>query len=322
MKLSKGLLFALAMVCGFGQAAAQSYPTKPVAILVPFAPGGATDIVARITAQALTESLGQSFVVDNRPGAGGMLALEQVAKAAPDGYTLLLPSTGPATISPVLYKSRGFDPLARLDPVILIGGAPGILLVRNGLNARSVKELLALSRAAPGALNMASAGSGSIQHLLGVYFQSDAGVKWTHVPYKGSAPALADMVGGRVDVMFDVVPSAAPFVKAGSLRALAVSTQKRSNQLPEVPTLEELGFPGYDITGWQGLLAPKGTPSDVILRLNAAVNKSLQTAEMKAKLAAVGTYPDGGPPEVLGERMRAELRNWAKAIQISGAVAE
>lgn len=322
MKLSRGFLFALAMVCWFGQAAAQSYPTKPVTILVPFAPGGATDIVARITAQALSDSLGQAFVVDNRPGVGGMLALEQVAKATPDGYTLLLPSTGPATISPVLYKSRGFDPLARLDPVILIGGAPGILLVRNGLNARSVKELLALSRAAPGALNMASAGSGSIQHLLGEYFQSDAGVKWTHVPYKGSAPALAEMVGGRVDVMFDVVPSAAPFVKAGNLRALAVSTQKRSSQLPEVPTLEELGFPGYDITGWQGLLAPKGTPPDVILKLNAAVNKALQTAEMKAKLAAVGTYPDGGSPEVLGERMRAELRNWAKAIQISGAVAE
>jgi tripartite-type tricarboxylate transporter receptor subunit TctC len=322
MKLSRGFLFALAMVCWFGQAAAQSYPTKPVTILVPFAPGGATDIVARITAQALSDSLGQAFVVDNRPGVGGMLALEQVAKATPDGYTLLLPSTGPATISPVLYKSRRFDPLARLDPVILIGGAPGILLVRNGLNARSVKELLALSRAAPGALNMASAGSGSIQHLLGEYFQSDAGVKWTHVPYKGSAPALAEMVGGRVDVMFDVVPSAAPFVKAGNLRALAVSTQKRSSQLPEVPTLEELGFPGYDITGWQGLLAPKGTPPDVILKLNAAVNKALQTAEMKAKLAAVGTYPDGGSPEVLGERMRAELRNWAKAIQISGAVAE
>ena len=322
MKFSRGFLFALATLCWSGQPAAQTYPARPVTIIVAFAPGGATDIVGRLAAQSLSESLGQSFVVDNRPGAGGMIANELITKVTPDGYTLLLGSTGPSTISPLLYKSRGFDPLARLDPIVLISGTPCILIVRNGIKAKSVKELLELSRATPGALNMASAGSGSVMHLLGEYFQSDMGVKWTHVPYKGSAPALADLVGERVDVMLDLVVTAASLVKAGNLRALAVSTLQRSSQLPDVPTFEELGFKGYDMDGWQALLAPKGTPPDVIPRLNTALNKSLQTAEMKGKLAAIGLDPRGGSPELLGEKMRAELRRWGEAIRTSGAVVE
>ena len=322
MKLARGFLFALVMSCWFSLAAAQNYPSKPVTLVVPFTPGGATDIAGRLAAQVLSESLGQSFVVENRPGAGGMIANELVARATPDGYTIMLGSSGPSTISPSLYKSRGFDPLARLDPIILISGTPLILLVRNGLKAKSVKELLELSRAKPGELNMASSGSGSIMHLMGVYFQSDMGVKWTHVPYKGSAPALADVSGGRVDVMFDLVASSASLVKGGNLRALAISTLQRSSQLPDVPTLEELGFKGYEMDGWQALLAPKGTPPEAIRKINAALNKSLQTAEMKAKLSGIGLEPRGGTPEFLGELMRAELRRWGDAIRTSGAVAE
>lgn len=317
------LLLALGVaVAATFHAGAQTYPTKAVKVIVPYPPGGATDIAARLMGQVLSENLGQPFVVENRPGAGGMIALEQVAKSDPDGYTLIVPSTGPATISPLLYKARGFDPLARLEPVILFASAPGIILVRNGLPVKSIGELLAASRAAPGRLTVASAGNGSLQHLLGEYFQNDTGVKWTHVPYKGSAPALTEMAGDRVDIMVDVVPSAAPYVKSGKMRALAVTTPKRSSQLPDVPTLEELGIKGYDKSGWHALLAPKGTSPDIISKLNATLNRALQSAEMKSKLAGIGADPDGGAPERLGDLMRAELRHWAEVIRTSGAVAE
>ena len=322
MNLFRSLVVALAALCWLLPAAAQTYPVKPVKVIVPYPPGGATDIAARLMAQALSESLGQPFVVENRPGAGGMIALDFVAKSEPDGYTLIVPSTGPATISPVLYRDRGFDPLARLEPVILFASAPGIILVRNGLPVKTVNELLSLSRATAGRLTMASAGNGSLQHLLGEYFQNDRGVKWTHVPYKGSAPALTELAGDRVDVMVDVVPSAAPQVKSGKMRALAVTTPRRSGQLPEVPTLEELGFKGYNYSGWHALLGPKGLSADIVGRLNATLNRALQSPEMKARLAGIGADADGGPPERLGDLMRSELRHWAEVIRISGAVAE
>ena len=207
---------------------AQSYPTRPVKIIVPYPPGGATDIAARLIAGSLTEAFGQAFTVENRPGAGGMIALDQVASAAPDGYTLLVASTGPIAISPVLYKDRNFDPLTKMDGIILFASAPGIIVSRNNLKVRDIKELITLSKASPNSLTMASAGNGSFQHLLGVYFQNSLGIKWTHIPFKGSSPALNEMMGDRVDVMIDVIPSAAPMVKAGRLRALAVTTPKRS----------------------------------------------------------------------------------------------
>ena len=303
-------------------AAPQGYPAKPVKIVVPYPPGGATDIAARLMAQALSESLAQPFVVENRPGAGGMIALEQVAKSEADGYTLIVPSTGPATISPVLYKDRAFDPLVRLEPVIMFASAPGIILVRNGLPVKSVADLLAASRSAPGKLTVASAGNGSLQHLLGEYFQADQGVKWTHVPYKGSAPALTELAAERVDVMVDVVPSAAPQVRGGKIRALAVTTPRRSSQLPDVPTLEESGIKGYDFSGWHALLAPKGTPGEVITKLNGVLNRALQTPDMKARLAGIGADADGGTPERLSALMRAELRNWGEIIRRVGVVAQ
>ncbi len=297
---------------------AQTYPSKPVKVVVPYVPGGATDIAGRIMAQALTQALGQSFVVENRPGVGGLTALELVAKSAPDGYTLVVGTVGPLTVSPTLFKERAFDTLEQLEPIIWFANTPGIIVVRNGLKANDVPALVALSKANPDSLSMASAGAGSIQHLMGAYFQDRTGIKWLHVPYKGSIPALTDLVAGRVDLMLDVVPSAAPFVKSGKLRALAVTTQKRSTQMPEVPTLEELGIKGFDIDSWWALLGPKGTSRDIVAKLNAELDKSLKTAEILARLASIGAEPGGGAPDRLAERIRAETSRWAEIIRTSG----
>ena len=301
---------------------AQSYPTRPVKIIVPYPPGGATDIAARLIAGSLTEAFGQAFTVENRPGAGGMIALDQVASAAPDGYTLLVASTGPIAISPVLYKDRNFDPLTKMDGIILFASAPGIIVSRNNLKVRDIKELITLSKASPNTLTMASAGNGSFQHLLGVYFQNSLGIKWTHIPFKGSSPALNEMMGDRVDVMIDVIPSAAPMVKAGRLRALAVTTPKRSSQLPNVPTLEELGYKGFDKSGWHALFGPKGMPIEIVTKMNNILNKSLNTPDMQLKLGAIGADAEGGTPEKLNDRLRTELREWAQVIQLSGTVVE
>jgi tripartite-type tricarboxylate transporter receptor subunit TctC len=301
---------------------AQSYPTRPVKIIVPYPPGGATDIAARLIAGSLTEAFGQAFTVENRPGAGGMIALDQVASATPDGYTLLVASTGPIAISPVLYKDRNFDPLVKMDGVILFASAPGIIVSRNNLKVRDIKELITLSKASPNYLTMASAGNGSFQHLLGVYFQNSLGIKWTHIPFKGSSPALNEMMGDRVDVMIDVIPSAAPMVKAGRLQALAVTTPKRSSQLPNVPTLEELGYKGFDKSGWHALFGPKGMPIEIVTKMNNILNKSLNTPDMQLKLGAIGADAEGGTPEKLNDRLRTELREWTQVIQLSGAVVE
>ena len=299
-------------------AAAQTYPSKPVTVVVPYPPGGATDIVARIAAQGLWDELGQSFVVDNRSGGAGMIGLEAVANATPDGYTLLVPSTGPATISPLLYKNGAFKPLERLEPIIELASSPAVLVVRNGLPAKDVRELIEMSKKAPGTLNMASAGNGSLQRLIGEHFQEKTGIKWLHIPYRGSAPALSDLMAERVDVMVDVIPSAAPFVQGGKMRALAVMAPKRSSQLPDVPTFEELGFPGFDFAGWHALLAPKGTPKEVIDKLNAAANKVLLKPDIKDKLAKIGAEADGGTPDRLRTRIQQEMQNWSAVIKKAG----
>ncbi|MDO9218509.1 MAG: tripartite tricarboxylate transporter substrate binding protein, partial [Lacisediminimonas sp.] len=237
------------------------YPNRPVRVLVGFPAGGAVDGAARIMAAELQKAYGQSFVVDNRPGVGGMLAAQEAARGAPDGYTLLVGSAGPLTVSPSIFKSRGFDPRVSLDPIIWFVNTPGILVVRKDLKANNIKELVALSKTTT--LNMASAGSGSVLHLMGEFFQERVGVKWTHIPYKGSPPALQDMLGGRVDVMLDVVPTTAALVKSGQLRALAITTKNRSSQLPDVPTVAEEGYDGVDMGSWMALLAPKGTPQPI-----------------------------------------------------------
>lgn len=308
-----------AVLAGLIQAAAaQSYPTKPVTVVVPYPPGGATDIVARIAAQGLWDELGQSFVVDNKSGGAGMIGLETVANAPADGYIVLVPSTGPATISPLLYKNGAFKPLERLEPIIQLASSPAVLVVRNGLPAKDLRELIAMSKKDPGALNMASAGNGSLQRLIGEYLQEKQGLKWQHIPYRGSAPALSDLMAERVDVMVDVIPSAAPFVQSGKMRAIAVMAPKRSSQLPDVPTFEELGFPGYDFSGWHALLAPKGTPADILAKLNATANKILTKPEIREKLAKIGAEADGGTPDRLRKRMEQELQSWSQVIRNAG----
>lgn len=323
MKLAQKLLFPLCLlVASVGTAAAQTYPAKPVRLIVPFAPGGAVDIAGRIMAQALTTALHQSFIVENRPGVGGLLALDAVAKSAPDGYTLAVGAAGPLTISPSLYKDRGFDPLTQLAPVIWFASTPGVLVVKTGLKATNLKELLALSKSTSAGLNMASAGSGSINHLMGEYFQSQAGVKWVHVPYKGSSPALTDLMGGGVDVTMDLVPTATPYVKAGKLRAIAVTTTKRSRHIPEVPTLQELGYKDFNVSSWLSLLAPKGTSPEIVAKLNTALNAALKSPEMQERLAAIGAEPEGGAPERVAQQVRVEMARWAEIIRASGAKPE
>jgi tripartite-type tricarboxylate transporter receptor subunit TctC len=299
-------------------AAAQSYPSKPVRLVVPFAAGGAVDILGRLMAQSLTASTGGSFIVDNKPGAGGLIALNEVAKSAPDGYTLAVGSPGPLTIGPNLFVDAKFEPLARLDPIIWFAGTPAVVVVRTDLKAGSVKELVALSKSTPAGLNMASTGSGSLAHLMAKFFESMAGVSWTHVPYKSSAPALTDMAAGRIDVMIDSMPTAAPFVKAGKLRGLAVTTSRRSVELPDLPTLQELGYKDYDVSSWYALLGPKGTPPAIVSRLNGDLNKALQTAEVKERILKIGAEPEGGPPERLTRQIKLELDRWGSVIKAAG----
>lgn len=314
MKLLKSVLVAVAAAASTA-AAAQQYPTKPVKLIVPFAAGGAVDMLGRTMAQALTDETGQSFVVDNRPGAGGLLGIIEVSKSAPDGYTLGVGSSGTLTVSPTLYPERNFDPLKNIDPVIWYATSAGILVVRKDLPAKSVQDLIGLSKASPGKLNMASAGTGSIIHLMGEYFKNINGVQWTHVPYKGSVPALTDMIAGRVDLMVDSVPAAAPHVRSGSIRALAVTTPKRASQLPEVPTLQEVGYKDFDVSILYGMVAPKGTPKPIVALLNKALQKSLQKPEVQARLAQNGYEPEGGAPEHMSERVASDLARWRTVIR-------
>ncbi|MEO7242092.1 MAG: tripartite tricarboxylate transporter substrate binding protein [Variovorax sp.] len=314
-------LGALACALGLasGAAMAQAYPSKPVRLIVPFAAGGAVDIAGRMMAESLSTALNQPFIVENRPGAGGLIAYDAVARSAPDGYTLAVGAAGPLTMSPSLYKEREFDPLKQLTPIIWFASTPGVLVVRSTLKADNLSELVALSKKEPNALNMGSAGSGSINHLMGEYFQKQAGVKWLHIPYKGSAPALADLMAGNVDLMMDIVPTAAPYIKAGKMRALAVTTATRSKQLPDVPTLAELGYKNFDVSSWLSLLAPAGTPPEIVSKLNGALDTALKTREVQDRLAAIGAEPEGGPPSRVSDQVRVELPRWAEIIRDSGA---
>jgi len=318
MKRRSLFLFVASLLAGSTAALAQPYPAKPVRLIVPFAAGGSVDIVGRTMGQVLSQALGQPFFAENRPGAGGLLALDAVAKSPADGYTLGVGSAGPLTVAPAIHKDRGFDPLALLEPIVLFANTPGAILARQDLPAADARQLIALSKASPGKLTMASAGSGSVLHLIGEYFQEANGIKWTHIPYKGSGPALIDLVAGRVDVMVDTPPSAAPHVKSGKIKVLAATSQKRSSLLPEASTLEEQGYRGYDMGSWMGLVAPKGTPPDVIARLNAVLVEALRTPEMQQRLVAVGAEPEGGPPGQFAQKIKLELARWTEVIDRAG----
>ena len=308
---------ALGVVAPF--ATGQStYPTRPVRLVVPFPAGGTTDIIARATAQKLSEAWGQQVIVDNRPGAGGNVGSELVAKSAPDGYTLLMGTVGTHAINPSLYAKMPYDHVKDFAPVILVAGVPNVLVVNPELPVKSVPELIAYAKANPGKLNFASSGNGTSIHLSGELFKAMTGVQMTHVPYKGSAPALTDLVGGQVQLMFDNLPSSLAFIKAGKLQALAVTSATRAAALPDVPTVADF-VPGFEASSWFGILAPAGTPPAIIAKINGEVTKWLATPEAKDKLTAQGANAAGGSPQDFAKHIQAETAKWAKVVKDSGA---
>jgi tripartite-type tricarboxylate transporter receptor subunit TctC len=296
-----------------------AYPTKPVRLVVPFPPGGTTDILARAVAQTLSEAWGQQVIVDNHPGAGGNNGSDLVAKAPHDGYTLLMGTVGTHAINPSLYAKMPYDHVKDFTPVILVAGVPNVLVVNPSVPAHSVEELIALAKANPGKLNFASSGNGTSIHLSGELFKTMTGTQITHVPYKGSAPALTDLMGGQVQLMFDNLPSSLAFIKAGKLRALAVTTSTRSAALPDVPTLAESGLPGFEASSWFGVLAPAGTPREIVVKLNGAIDAWLASAGAREKLAAQGAIAAGGPPDAFVRHIATETAKWAKVVKASGA---
>jgi tripartite-type tricarboxylate transporter receptor subunit TctC len=303
-------------------APAQTYPDKPIRLVVPFPAGGTTDILARAVGQKLGEHLGQQVVVDNKPGAGGNIGSDIVAKSAPDGYTLVMGTVGTHAINASLYKKMPYDHIKDFVPVSLVALVPNILVVHPSVPANSVKELIAYAKANPGKLNFASSGNGTSIHLSGELFKTTAGVEMTHVPYKGSAPAVTDLLGGQVQLMFDNMPSALPHVKAGKLKALGVTTAKRFPAAPDIPTIAEAGVPGYEASSWFGVLAPAGTPKEIVNKLSSEIAKILQTPEIKERLLSQGAEPVGNTPDQFAAFIKAETAKWAKVVKESGATVD
>jgi tripartite-type tricarboxylate transporter receptor subunit TctC len=297
-------------------AQAEGYPSKPVKWVVPYTPGGTTDILARIIAQYLSEHLGQQFIIDNRPGAGNNIGTEAVVNSPPDGYTLLLvnPANG---INATLYKKLPFDFLRDISPVAGIIRVPNVMEVTPGFPAKTVAEFIAYGKAHPGKINMASSGNGTSVHLSGELFMAMTGIKMTHVPYRGAAPAITDIIAGTVDVLFDNMPSSIEFIRSGKMRALAVTTQTRNPALPDVPTVGDT-VPGYEASAWFGVGAPKGTPADAIEKINKSVNEALADPKVRAKLADLGGVPLTGTPEDFGKVMASEVEKWSKVVKFAG----
>lgn len=310
---------ALALAASLSPVLAQNYPAKTIRMIVPFPPGGTTDILARVAGQKITEAFGQQVIIDNRPGAGGNIGTELVAKAAPDGYTLLTDPGSTLTINPSLFAKLSYDVLKDFAPVTIIAAVPNLLVVHPSLPVKSVRELITLAKARPGQLNYASTGAGQSTHLSMELFKTMAGINVVHIPYKGSSPALVDLLGGQVSLMFDNMPSSLPHVKAGKLRALAVSTLKRSPAMPQLPTVAESGLPGFEVSVWFGVLAPAGTPREIVNKLNGAIVKSLQNPDVRERLAGQGAEPIGNTPEQFTAQMQRDLVKWAKVVKDSGA---
>ncbi len=311
------LVLALAGVaCG---AAAQGYPTKPVRIINPFAPGGATDQLARLMAQKLTELWGQSVVVENRPGASGAIGLEAVAKSAPDGYTLAIATQTTHAANPALYSKLPYDPVRDFAPLTLAGSTPLALMVQPSLGVTDVAGLIAYMRANPGKLTYASGGNGTSQHLTMELLKSMTGTFVVHIPYKGAGPALVDFLGGQTNIMFDNLPTAMPHVKSGKVRALAVSTAKRSALASELPTLAESGLAGFDLATWFAFFAPAATPKEITAKIAADMQRVLAQPDVKERLLGVGVDVVGSTPDELASFQRAELTKWAKIVRDSGA---
>src|SRR4051812_32675859 len=297
---------------------AQSWPSRPLRIVVPFAPGGSTDIFARLVGDRLATALGQPVVIENRAGASGNIGAEAVAKSAPDGYTLLMATTGVMAINNALFKSMTFDAAKDFEPVIYIASISNVVIVPVDLPAKSIAELIALAKREPGKLSFASSGAGSSTHMSAELFKSLTGTDLLHIPYKGSGQALPDLISGRVSMMFENAPGAVSYIKAGKVRALAVTGLKRAAAMPELPTVAESGVPGYESLSWSGFGAPAGTPAAIVRKLNAETAAILATPEMRTKLAEQGAEAVGGPPERFAEHVRAEREKWTRLIRSRG----
>ena len=306
-----GLVAATSLPAG-----AQGYPSHPVKLVIPVPPGGSADVIGRLLANAVSAELGQPVIVDNRAGAAGSVGTASALKAPADGYTLVQCSIGSCAINPSLYKNVGYDLFKDMAPVILLGSSINVLTVNNDAGIRSVKELVEQARRKP--MAYASSGVGASNHLAAELLKKMAGIEMTHVPYKGSGPAITDLIGGQVPVFFDNEPSILPFIKQGKVRALAVTGKTRSANLPDVPTMEELGFAGFVIEPWYAFAAPAGTPEQAIRRLNTAFNNTLNQPAMRDRMVAMGITPAGGAPEVLGRLIRSEYIRWAELIRAQG----
>jgi tripartite-type tricarboxylate transporter receptor subunit TctC len=307
------------------QANAQSsWPTKPVRIVVPFAPGGTTDILARAVAPELSKAFGQQFIVDNRAGAGGNVGADVVAKSPADGYTLLMGTVGTHGINKSIYAKMPFDPQKDFAPITLVAGVPNVMVMNTEkaaqLGINSVPDFIKYAKANPGKFSMASSGNGTSIHLAGELFKSRTGIFMTHIPYRGSGPALLDLIGGNVDVMFDNLPSAMPQIKGGKLKAFAVTSAQRSTAMPELPTVEEAGnLKGFEASSWFGLLAPAGTPPEIVSRIQQEVAKALATPAIKEKMLAQGAIPSGNTPQEFAKLIDSEIAKWAVVVKASGA---
>ncbi len=310
---------ALALAASPTGTSAQEYPAKPIRMIVGSSPGGPIDYSARLAAQKITEALGQTVVVDNRTGASGTIGTDYVAKSAPDGYTLLMGSAATLCITPALYPKIPYNTLRDFAPVSTIAAVSYALVVHPSVPAKSIKEFIALAKEKPGQLRFGSAGSGSVTHLGVELFRSMAGIEVLHVPYKGAAVAMVDLLGGHLDFMFNSLLTSIPLIKAGRLRALAQTGTQRSNLLPDLPTVAETVLPGFEISTWFGLVAPAATPRQIVAKLNAALVKGLNNAATKEQLLAQGLEPVGNTPEQFTQLIRAELPKWAKLVKMSGA---
>jgi tripartite-type tricarboxylate transporter receptor subunit TctC len=317
------MLLAAALVLAVATpAASQDYPSRPITLIVPYAAGGGNDVMARIVAERMSKSLGQQIVIENKGGAGGSIATRQIAKSAPDGYTLGLGGTGTHAINPTLYPNVGYDPRKDFAPVGLIASSALVVLVNNAVAAKSIGELIALAKRDAGKLNYASAGVGSGIHLGAELFATMAGIRLTHIPYKGSSPALTDLLGGHVAVYFSSLPPAISLVREGKVRALAVTGPKRAQSFPDLPTVAEAALPGYEAVLHYGIVAPAGTPRAIVDKLNAALNAALAEPEVREKIIADGADPLPGTPEDYAADIDREETKWSKVVKVSGAKVE
>jgi tripartite-type tricarboxylate transporter receptor subunit TctC len=320
MKLVRWIsaLAAVALAMASGLASAQGFPNKPIRMIVPYPPGGPTDVQARVVAQKLGDLLGQPVVIENRAGAGGMLGSKVVATAEPDGYTLLMGASGPQALGPLMAKEPPYDPVKDFTPISLVSYSPLMLVLHPKVQAKSVKELIELAKSKPGGLNYGSFGNGTMAHLAGELFKTMANVSIEHVPYKGSAPAVAALLGGEIDLMFDTVITALPHVKAGKLNALAVTKGSRSDAAPDVPTVAEAALPGFEAVSWIGLMGPAGMPREATERLSSAMVKALADPSVRERLQQAGAEPVGSDAATFASKMKSELSRWEPVVKAAG----